>query len=90
MYLGQFVFSQIMAYLPWKTFHRCVSLYQGNHGIKTFKFTQKYRAIAVAELNRRSSLRDLIIYLRVHQEKLYHLGLSGGISGNTLAKANEN
>lgn len=90
MYQGQFVISQIMAYLPWKTFHRFVSRYLGDHRIKKFTFTQKYRAIAVAQLNRRNSLRDLVICLHVHQEKLYRLGLSGGISGITLAKVNEN
>ena len=90
MYQGHFVFSQIMAHLPWKTFHRCVSRYQGDHRVKTFTCAQQYRAMAVAQLNRRSSLRDLVICLRAHQGKLYHLGLSGGISRNTLAKANEN
>ena len=89
MYEGQFVFSQIMAHLPWKTFHRCVLRYQGDRRVKAFMCTQQYRAMAVAQLNRRSSLRDLVICLRAHQEKLYHLGLVGGIFRSTLAKANE-
>ena len=36
------------------------------------------------------SLRDLIVCLDAHQDKLYHLGLAGGVYRNTLAKANEN
>ena len=46
--------------------------------------------MAIAQLNRRSSLRDLVICLRAHREKWYHIGLAGGIFRNTLAKANEN
>ena len=89
MYQGQFVFSQIMAHLPWKTFHRCVSRCRGDRRIRTFSCAQQYRAMAVAQLNRRSSLRNLVICLRSHRDKLYHLGLSGGVYRNTLAKANE-
>ena len=59
MYEGQFVFSQIMAHLPWKTFHRCVLRYQGDRRVKAFMCTQQYRAMAVAQLNRRSSLRAI-------------------------------
>ncbi len=46
--------------------------------------------MAIAQLNRRSSLRDLVVCLRTHHDKLYHLGLPGGVSRSTLAKANEN
>ena len=90
MYQGKFVFSQIMDHSPWKTFHRCVQRYHGDHRVRSFTCSQQYRAMAVAQLNRRSSLRDLTICLKAHQDKLYHLGLSGGISRSTLADANEN
>jgi len=47
--------------------------------------------MAIAQLTRRSSLPDLVICLNAHQDKLSHLGLSGGIRRNTLlAKANKN
>ena len=90
MYEGKLVFSQIMEHLPWKTFHRCVSRYRGDHKVHSFRCSQQFRAMAIAQLNRRSSLRDLVVCLRAHRDKLYHLGLSGGIARNTLAKANEN
>lgn len=89
MYQGQFVFSQIMDHSPWKTFHRCVRRYHGNRRVRSFSCSKQYRAMAIAQLNRRSSLRDLTICLKAHQDKLYHLGLSGGISRSTLADANE-
>ncbi len=90
MYEGQFVFSQIMTHLPWKTFHRCVDRYRGDHKVRTFRCSQQYRSMALAQMCRRSSLRELVVCLRCHSDKLYHLGLSAGISRSTLAKANEN
>ena len=89
MYEGHFVFSQIMARQPWKTFHRCVHRYQGERHVHRFRCSQQYRAMAIAQLNRRSSLRDLVVCLRAHQGKLYHLGLPAGISRSTLADANK-
>ena len=90
MYQGQFVFSQIMNHSPWKTFHRCVRRYHDDRRVRSFTCSQQYRAMVLAQLNRRGSLRDLTICLKAHQDKLYHLGLSGGISRSTLADANEN
>ena len=45
--------------------------------------------MALGQLNRRSSLRELVVCLRAQQDKCYHLGLSGGVSTSALAKANE-
>ena len=89
MHSGKYVFSQVMDFSPWHTFDRCVRRYQGDRRVRSFRCSQHYRAMAIAQLNRRSSLRDLVICLRAHGDKLYHLGLSGGIHRNTLAKANE-
>ena len=90
MHSGKYVFSQVMDFSPWHTFDRCVRRYQGDRRVCSFRCSQQYRAMSIGQLNRRSSLRDLVICLRAHQDKLYHLGLSGGICRNTLAKANEN
>ena len=43
MYEGRYVFSQVMAHLPWKTFHRCVTRHRGNHKVKSFGCTQQWR-----------------------------------------------
>jgi transposase len=42
-----------------------------------------------AQITYRQSLRDIEICLRTMQPKLYHCGIRGKISRNTLAKANE-
>jgi hypothetical protein len=43
-----------------------------------------------AQLTFRESLRDIETCLRTVRPKLYHMGIRGGISRTTLAKANEN
>jgi len=40
-------------------------------------------------LTYRESLRDIECCLRAMKEKLYHVGIRGNVSRNTLAKANE-
>ena len=89
MYQDQFVFSQIMTHLPWTTFDRCVQRYRGNRKVRSFRCSQQFRAMAIAQLTHRTSLREIEICLRAHAEKLYHLGFPNGISKSTLAKANE-
>ena len=44
--------------------------------------------MAFAQLTFRESLRDIEACLRAHQDKLYHMGIRGGMSRNTLANAN--
>jgi len=45
--------------------------------------------MAFAQITYRQSLRDVETCLRAMQSKLYHCGIHGNISRNTLAKANE-
>ena len=89
MYSGQFVFSQVMEHLPMKTFRRCVQRYQGNRHIQSFTCLDQFLCMAFAQLTYRESLRDIEACLRVHKDKLYHLGIRGDMSRNTLANANQ-
>ena len=89
MYTDNLVFSQVMEHLPMHTFRRCVQRYHGNHKIKSFTCLDQFRCMAFAQLTYRESLRDIQACLRAQQNKLYHMGIRGGISRNTLANANK-
>ena len=89
MYSGQFVFSQVMDHLPMHTFRRCVHRYQGNRYVKSFTCLDQFLCMAFAQLTYRESLRDIEVCLRAHQDKLYHMGIRGTVSRNTLANANK-
>ena len=88
MHAGRFVFSQLMEHLPAKTFRRCVQRYGGNRRIQSFRCLDQFLCMAFAQLTHRESLRDIEVCLRAHPEKLYHMGLRGGVSRNTLSNAN--
>ena len=88
MNTGKTVFSQLMDFLPWRTFQRRVERYKGNHRIKHFSCADQFLCMAFAQLTFRESLRDIEACLRSLKNKLYHLGIRGNVSRSTLADAN--
>ena len=89
MNAGKTVFAQLMDFLPLYEFRKCVDRYQGNYKIKSFSCWDRYLSMAFAQLTYRESLRDIEACLRAAQPKLYHLGIRGKVSRNTLANANQ-
>ena len=90
MHTGRIVFSQLMDVLPKHEFNKCTHRYGGNYRARHFKCYDQFLCMAFAQLTGRESLRDIETCLRAMQPKLYHVGLRGNVSRNTLAKANEN
>jgi hypothetical protein len=89
MYSGPLVFTQVMNFMPLKTFQRCVAQYQGNFSVKHFTCMDQFRTMAFAQLTYRESLRDIEACLRAQNNKLYHMGIRSKVSRSTLAEANE-
>ena len=87
---GQTVFSQIIDFLPQNKFRQCVNRYNGNYRVRSFTCYDQFLCMAFAQLTYRESLRDIECCLHAMREKLYHTGIRGKVSRNTLAKANEN
>jgi Domain of unknown function (DUF4372)/Transposase DDE domain len=85
---GKSIFAQLMDFFPSKAFRRCVKRYQGDYKLKTFSCWDQFLCMAFAQLTYRESLRDIEACLRAQQTKLYHLGIRGQVSRNTLAHAN--
>ena len=89
MYTGRLVFSQVIDHLPIHSFRQSVKRYRGNYKIKTFTCLDQYLCMAFAQLTYRESLRDIEACLRSQRQKLYHMGIRGKVSRNTLANANK-
>ena len=89
MNTGRTIFSQIMDFLPLYEFRKCVKRYRGNYKVKSFSCLDQFLCMAFAQLTYRESLRDIEACLRSMQNKLYHMGIRGGVSRNNLANANE-
>ena len=88
MYTGKLVFSQVMDHLPLHLFRECVQRYEGDRYIKSFSCLSQFYCMAFAQLSYRESLRDIEVCLRAQHNKLYHMGIRGTVSRNTLANAN--
>ena len=86
---GKTIFTQLMDFLPAYEFRQCVERYNGNYKIKSFTCTDQFLCMAFAQLTYRESLRDIQACLRAAKQKLYHMGIRGRVSRNTLANANQ-
>lgn len=89
MNTGKTVFAQVVSQLPIHHLRQCISRYRGNHKVKHFSCYDQYLCMVFAQLTFRESLRDIEACLRAQKSKLYHMGIHGGISRNTLANANK-
>ena len=89
MNTGRIIFAQLMDFLPRHEFNKCVRQYRGNYRVRKFSCYDQYLCMAFAQLTYRGSLREIETCLRAMKNKLYHTGIRGQISRNTLAKANE-
>ncbi len=89
MNVGKTLFAQVMEFLPWTTFRRIVSRYEGDHRARTLFCTDQFRCMAFAQLTYRESLRDIEACLGAQAGKLYHIGLRQPVRRSTLAEANE-
>ena len=88
MNTGKTIFSQVMEFLPLCEFRKCVARYHGDYKVLSFSCTDQFLCMAFAQLTYRESLRDIEACLRSRHSKLYHMGIRGKVSRNTLANAN--
>jgi len=86
---GKFVFAQLISFLPQRVFDNFVSKYSGNKYIKHFTCWNQLLCLVFGQLTNRDSLRDLIVVINAHSNKVYHLGFGKSITRSNLAKANE-
>jgi hypothetical protein len=86
---GKTIFSQLMDFLSPYEFRQCVQRYNGNFKIKSFSCWDQFLCMAFAQLTFRESLRDIQACLRATPSRLYHAGIRGKVSRNTLAHANQ-
>jgi len=89
MHQGTYVFSQIMDLVVRYQFNICVARYKGEHWVKSFSCWEQFLALAFGQLSFRESVRDIIVCLTAHRDKLYHVGFRSRPVRTTLLLANE-
>lgn len=91
MFQGQYVFSQIIEFIPHREFNKFIDDYQGNRRIRSLDCRDQLLAMAFGQLTNLRSLRGIVLCLNAHSNLLYHLGFkSNNFTLSTLSRANEN
>lgn len=86
---GKYGFSQLVDLVVRYQFQQFVTRYRGDKYVRSFTCWEQFLALVFGQLTFRKSLRDIVVCLNAHQNKLYHLGFRSSIRLPTLAKANE-
>jgi len=81
------VFSQILQLICQYRFKKCVDSYGGDKYTKRLSCWQQLLVLLFAQAKGLTSLRDIVVSLRSHESKWYHLGLDY-VARSTLADAN--
>lgn len=91
MFQGQYIFSQISAFIPHREFDQCVRRYGGNWRIRNLDCRDQLLALIFGQLTNLRSLRGIVLCLNAHSNLLYHLGFkASNFTLSTLSRANEN
>ena len=77
MNVGQTLFAQVMAYVPWKNFGRIIERHSGDAGVRTLDCADLFRVMAFSQLTWRESLRDIEACLTSNQAKPVSYGIEG-------------
>jgi len=89
MYQGQFIFSQLISFVPKYEFDKCVDKYNGNYRTKYFKCWAQFLCMLFGQLTYRESISDIINCLKAHKNKVYHFGIKNLVAVSSLTRANE-
>ena len=88
---GKYVFSQLVEFLPKRTFDGIVKKYQGDRYVKTFTCWNQLLVMMYGQLSGCDSLREVICIIDAVKSKSYHLGFGiGDIKLSNIAYANAN
>ena len=74
MFEGRYIFSQIVDFVPRRSFDACVEKYKGNSRIKRLSCRDQFLSLVFGQLTGLQSLRGILLCLNAHEDQLYHLG----------------
>ena len=89
MHLGKFVFAQIVEFIHRFEFEKCVKRYKGDFHAKSLNSYNHLLQLIFGQITACTSLRDICLCLKAHQNNLYHLGIRQQVNQSSLSRANE-
>jgi len=90
MHLGKFVFAQIVEFIPRFEFEKCIRRYKGDFHARSLNSYNHLLQLIFGQITACTSLRDICLCLKAHQNNLYHLGIRQNVVHSTLSRANDN
>lgn len=90
MFNGQYIFSQIIDFIPRRQFDACVQRYEGNKRIRNLTCRDQFLSLVFGQLTGLRSLSGIVLCLNAHNGQLYHLGFrTKRFTLSTLSRANQ-
>ena len=89
MNTGKYVFSQIVEFVDYKVFNKCVNRYFGNYRTRGLNCWNQFLQLLFGQITSQNSIRMICVCLKAHKRKLYHLGIKQLVNQTTLTRANE-
>jgi hypothetical protein len=89
MFIGKFVFSQIVEFINKYEFDKCVKRYNGNRHKRGLSCWNQFLQLLFGQITSLNSIRMICTCLDAHKNKHYHLGIQQLVDHTALTKANE-
>jgi IS4 transposase len=89
MNIGKYVFSQIVEFVDYKVFDKCVNRYFGNYRTRGLSCWNQFLQLLFGQLTSQNSIRMICVCLKAHKQKHYHLGIKQLVNQTSLTRANE-
>jgi len=89
MNVGKYVFSQIVEFVDYKAFDKCVNRYRGNYRTRGLSCWNQFLHLLFGQITWQNSIRMICLCLKAHKNKHYHLGFKQLVSQTSLTRANE-
>ena len=90
MNTGKYVFTQLVEFMDRNSFNYLAKKYGGDKYVKSYTCWNQLLTMMFGQLSNRESLRDLIVAMEAHAEKLYHLGINKSATRSVLCCQGEN
>lgn len=87
---GKYIFAQLLQFINKYEFEKCVKRYNGDYRVRHLNCWNQFVQLFFGQITSLNSLRDICLCLKVHNKKLYHLGIKQNVEQSTLSRANEN
>ena len=87
---GKYIFAQIVDFVNYKAFDKCVKRYFGDYRVRELNCWNQFLQLLFRQITSLDSLRLICLCLKAHKKQLYHLGIKQNVNVSTLSRANEN